>query len=252
LAQQLVFFLQINSKQIKQFNESYYPVILLETERLEWKEMLRNDFGIQLGFALDLMVSNSFCRGTSDGMYLISEENMKVMHKNMTTPFVANYIAMKNLQTKQKIEANKKLVGTGTNLTEVPKTSGDKLFEAIMAKYKGKVIYVDFWATWCAPCRRGIEQIKPLKAEMANENVAFVYITDQTSPKTNYENMIPAIKGEHYRVSDDEWNILKDRFKISGIPHYVLVGKDGKVINSNLAWLDNSRLKTLLVKHIQE
>jgi len=121
-----------------------------------------------------------------------------------------------------------------------------------MEKYKGKVVYVDFWATWCAPCRSGIERIKPLKDEMAAENVAFVYITNQTSPKTAYDNMIPTIKGEHYRVSADEWNVLCGMFKISGIPHYVLVGKDGKVINPQLGHLENSSLKTMLLKYIQE
>jgi thioredoxin-related protein len=41
-------------------------------------------------------------------------------------------------------------------------------------------------------------------------------------------------------------------FKISGIPHYVLVGKDGKVINPALGYYDNARLKTLLMKYINE
>jgi len=139
----------------------------------------------------------------------------------------------------------------GSIVNQVPKTDGDKVFDAIMAKYKGKVVYVDFWATWCAPCLSGIERIKPLKDEMANENVVFVYISNQTSPKGTYDNMTPTIKGEHYRVSADEWNILSGRFKISGIPHYVLVGKDGNVINPELGHLENTQLKALIMKHIK-
>jgi thiol-disulfide isomerase/thioredoxin len=252
LAQQLVFFLPLNSKQIKQFNDSYYPVIRIESKRLEWEEMIQKDFGIQSGFAVDLMVSNLFCHDIADGMSLISEENMKSMQRNISNPFIANYIGTKNRETKAKIETNKKITNTGANYNEVPKTSGDKIFDAIMEKYKGKVVYVDFWATWCAPCRSGIERIKPLKDEMANENVAFVYITNQTSPKGTYDNMIPTIKGEHYRVSQDEWNNLCGKFKISGIPHYVLVGKDGKVINPQLGHLENLQLKALLMKCIKE
>jgi hypothetical protein len=87
---------------------------------------------------------------------------------------------------------------------------------------------------------------------MAGENVAFVYISGPSSPKATYDNMIPTIKGEHYRVSADEWNILCGMFKISGIPHYLLVGKDGKVINPHLAHMENMQLKALLMKYIKE
>ena len=162
---------------------------------------------------------------------------------------MANYARIKNEEAKAKIAANINLKGSKAN--EVPKTAGDKVFDAIIAKYKGKVVYVDFWATWCGPCRSGIEQIKPLKEEMAGENVAFVYISGPSSPKATYDNMIPTIKGEHYRVSDDEWNILCGMFKISGIPHYVLVGKDGKVINPELGHMENTQLKALLMKYIK-
>ena len=87
---------------------------------------------------------------------------------------------------------------------------------------------------------------------MAGEKVVFVYITNQTSPKTTYDNMIPGIKGEHYRVSEDEWNFLTDRFKIIGIPHEVIVGKDGKVYNKNNWHPENSELKEILMKYIKE
>jgi thiol-disulfide isomerase/thioredoxin len=213
-------------------------------------EKIQNVLGIQPGLATDIMNSQDICRSIVAEMTPTTDERLLAAQKEITTPFIANYLALKNNDTKAKIDANKKLVGAKVN--EVPKTEGDKVFEAIMEKYKGKVVYVDFWATWCAPCRSGIERIKPLKEEMANENVAFVYISSPSSPKGTYDNMILTIKGEHYRVSDDEWNTLCGMFNISGIPHYVLVGKDGKVINPHLAHMQNEQLKTMLMKHISE
>ncbi len=216
----------------------------------ERNEKFQKILGIQPGLATDIMTSQDICRPIASEMTPVSDEKIKAYQKQITTPFIADYIALKNQESKAKVEANKKL--TGARVNEVPKSDSDKLFDAIMEKYKGKVVYVDFWATWCSPCRSGIEQIKPLKDEMENENVAFVYITNQTSPKATYDNMIPAIKGEHYRVSADEWNILCSKFKISGIPHYVLVGKDGNVINPQLGHMENEQLKTLLMKYIKE
>lgn len=87
---------------------------------------------------------------------------------------------------------------------------------------------------------------------MKNENVVFVYITDHSSPENTWSNMIPDIKGEHYRVSQDEWNYLTGKFNISGIPHYMLVGKNGEVINPDLGHLHNSEIKTLIEKHLKD
>jgi thiol-disulfide isomerase/thioredoxin len=241
------------AEEINQFHKEHSEFIsglFLQGSISQRNEKIQKVLGIQPGFATDVMTSQDYCRSIVAEVTPVSDEKLKGYQKNITTPFIANYIALKNNEAKAKVETNKKLKGSIVNV--VPKTAADKVFDAIMEKYKGKVVYVDFWATWCAPCRSGIEQIKPLKDEMAKENVAFVYITNQTSPKTTYDNMIPTIKGEHYRVSADEWNVLCGKFKISGIPHYVLVGKDGKVINPELGHLENEQLKKLLMKYIQE
>jgi thiol-disulfide isomerase/thioredoxin len=214
------------------------------------RENMQKILGIPAGFAADVMASEDYLRPIVSEMTPISDEKISFYQKNISTPFIASYIALKNNETKAKLEANKKM--TGAKVNEVPKTDGDKLFDAIMEKYKGKVVYVDFWATWCGPCRSGIERIKPLKEEMEKENVVFVYISAPTSPKATYDNMIPTIKGEHYRASQDEWNTLCGKFNISGIPHCVLVGKDGKVINANLPYMQNEQLKPLLKKYISE
>lgn len=69
---------------------------------------------------------------------------------------------------------------------------------------------------------------------MAGKDLEFVYITNPTSPKDTWELMIPDIHGDHYRVSQDEWNHLSSKFNITGIPHYVLVGKEGEVLQDRV------------------
>ena len=122
----------------------------------------------------------------------------------------------------------------------------------MIEKFKGKVVYVDFWATWCGPCKSGISKIAPLKEEMKNDNVVFLYVTNQTSPEGTWKNAIADIKGEHYRVSNDEWNYLTQKFNISGIPHYTLVDKQGNVVNPKLRHMDNTGLKSMLMKELNK
>ena len=87
--------------------------------------------------------------------------------------------------------------------------------------------------------------------EMKNENVVFLYITGPSSPEKTWNNNIPNIKGEHYRVTQDEWNYLTQKFNISGIPHYVLVNKNGEVVNPKLGHHGNEALKRILVEQMK-
>jgi thiol-disulfide isomerase/thioredoxin len=213
-------------------------------------ETLKKIFNVKSGLGRDIMVAQDYCRNIVEEISPVSDIKLKAIQQQFSTPFVAEYVSLCNNQSIAKLEANKKKTGFVVN--ETPKTEADKIFEAIISKYKGKVIYVDFWATWCGPCRSGIEQIKPLKEELVGKDIVFVYITNPTSPQSTWSNMIPDIKGEHYRVTTDEWNFLTSKFNISGIPHYVLVGKTGEIINPNFGHYDIGNLMSKLEKYINE
>lgn len=212
-------------------------------------ESLKSIFNIQPGLGMDIMLAQDNCNKIVEELSPVSNEKLQIMQQQFLTPFIADYIAFCNNQAFAKLEANKKK--TGFVLNETPKTDATKIFDAIIKKYKGKVIYVDFWATWCSPCREGIKQIKPLKEDFKDKDIVFLYITDESSPIDTWNKLIPDIKGEHYRVSSDEWTFLKSMFNISGIPHYALVGKTGEVINWDLVTYDNIELKAILEKYIQ-
>ncbi len=231
----------------KKYSESLNPA-MSELRNHTYHKSLKDIFGVQPGFVTDVMYSQDKCRDIDSNVTPVSEDELNMIQKDITTPFIVEYIRICNNKTLQKIEENKNK--SGYHVNDTPNGEADKVFDSIVEKYKGKVVYVDFWATWCSPCRSGIERIKTLKEEMKDENVVFVYITNQSSPENTWKNMIPDIKGEHYRVSTDQWNYLSSKFNVSGIPHYVLVSKDSKVINGNLSHMDNGSLKKELEKYL--
>jgi len=206
--------------------------------------------GIEVGFATDIILSQIVCQEIVVKMTPLSDNSLRMIQDKINTPFIAEYLAVSNQQTKNQIKTNKNMNSFSVN--EVPKTTTDSVLSSILKKYKGKVVYVDFWATWCSPCLYGIRQIKSLKDEMANENIVFVYITNQTSPEETWSNMITGIKGEHFRISRDEWNNLKSKYNISSIPRTMLIDKHGAIRNEKYETVNNEMLKGELEKLLVE
>jgi thiol-disulfide isomerase/thioredoxin len=179
--------------------------------------------GQKEGFLYDLQKVYRLGGKTENMEPLTDDEKAKLA--SVKNPFYAEVLsALDKKHQKELAEAKSK---TGYTIREVPKVPDEKLFDAIIGNYRGKVVLVDFWATWCGPCRAAISQTEPLKDNvLKNDNLVFVYLTGPSSPETKWLTMIADIKGEHYRVSEKQWRYVCDKFDIDGIPSYVLVGKN--------------------------
>ncbi len=212
---------------------------------------LEKKLGISPGLMTDIMTSQDHYQILKSKYEPFDTAKKEEIKNLISTTFIADYLIGKSDELKQEIAAIKKMSQSDSTFQvhQTPKTEADKLFEAMMEPFKGKVVYVDFWATWCGPCIAGMKQIAPLKEELNDKDVVFVYITNQSSPEKTWEIRMPKIKGEHYRLTKDEWNILSEKFQIGGIPHYVLVDKNGKVARNDFR-LSNGQLKSLFDEYL--
>ncbi|MBQ2165158.1 MAG: TlpA family protein disulfide reductase, partial [Bacteroidaceae bacterium] len=161
-------------------------------------------------------------------------------------PEFASQIRKANDELKAKIEKSK------NNPDVIIKSisadlKGEDIFKALVAPYKGKQVLVDFWATWCGPCRAAMKTIQPVKEELMGK-VAFIYITGPSSPKGTWNNMIQDIHGEHYYVTEEQWNSLLNQFESQGTPTYVIVDKEGNVQNKYIGYPGNDTMKAELSK----
>lgn len=113
-------------------------------------------------------------------------------------------------------------------LTSTPDVPDDKVFDAIVEPHMGKIAVVDLWNTWCGPCRMALKNNEPLKqGDLNNEDIVWIYIADDTSDDMEYFNMIPNIKGVHYKVNEKQIKAISERFNVDGIPFYILIDREG-------------------------
>ena len=211
------------------------------------KSTLASILGTSDGIIYDLMEAQLFCSNFEEYTPLTTAELKEV--SEMKNQFLAVYIKEKNNQLLAQLEANKDK--KGFNVHEVPERSSESFFSDLMKPFAGKVVLVDFWATWCAPCRSAMKEFEPAKNELLEKGVVFVYITDESSPINTWNNMMPTIKGEHFRLKNDQYKILKDKFGINGVPSYLILNKKGEQVYFRVGFEGTDRMTNLLNRELE-
>ena len=104
----------------------------------------------------------------------------------------------------------------------------ENILQTILDRYKGKVVLIDIWATWCGPCKAGHQMMAPWKQELKGKNIQFIYITSSTSPLATWQEMIKNIDGDHYYLTREQYNYVLQHYESEGIPTYAIYDAQGQ------------------------
>ncbi len=110
---------------------------------------------------------------------------------------------------------------------------GGDILKKILEGNKGKVIYIDCWATWCGPCLNEMPYSRKLMSEFNADTVEFVFLCFH-SPKEASRKKVNELKlgGTHYFLDTDQSNHLQSILSFSSFPTYILIDKKGKIVKS--------------------
>ncbi|MGF7072656.1 TlpA family protein disulfide reductase [Mucilaginibacter sp. 3215] len=155
----------------------------------------------------------------------IAQKEMRVFIDAISNPALKNNIA--GNFTEKKLHLMHVQIGKPAPAFTLPSDRG-KVFN--LADFKGKVIYIDLWASWCGPCRQEMPAYKKLSDKFkANPQVAFVSIAVHDGEK-EWRNALKEEKPDWLQLYDKDGTVAQSYIAYA-IPKYILIDKEGKMLS---------------------
>lgn len=202
-------------------------------------------FNIRMGKEISLVKKNltGYARDKqySQIMYEILEKNEKALfesyyrdYKSIVKDELLKFvIEVKGGQVEAK--NNGEVMPQGAKEIIVVDNEGNTIpFKDLLSLYAGNVIYIDMWASWCAPCIQEMPSSLILQEQFQGKSVKFLYLSqDEEDERWRKAISKHSITGDHVRMSREMVLNLSGQFNIGQIPRYMMVNKQGQIVSAD-------------------
>lgn len=137
---------------------------------------------------------------------------------------------------------------TLSNEKLVTHSGADITWKEIIELNKGKVIYIDFWASWCKPCLQEMPNSASLRDSLKTRDVTFLYVSLDRNQDSwlRAANKLKFDPSQHFLFKKESG--LKTLFNLQAIPRYIILDKKGNIFSPDAPRPSDSRLYNTLVK----
>jgi len=274
-----VFYLS-NMQEYKGILEDYKTAVILEFGKITDSTFIKNEIT-----ELDKNITNFISRqdklskytkdvknymwetkelGRNFSFYAAMDSLNSEQFSNMLEAYSAEFLALLSKVTDSDfiIEAKERIAKTTSNWGD-RKTAIDNMpqegepaidftypdkdgNEFSLASFKGTLIYVDVWATWCGPCKAEIPYLQKLEEEYQGYcTITFLSVSVDTD-KDAWLKMVAEKEMGGVQLWADGWSEITKSYAIFGIPRFMLFSADGNVISTNAPRPSSDEIRGLL------
>jgi thiol-disulfide isomerase/thioredoxin len=181
-------------------------------------------------------------RSTSVRTYEGIEEYLQKYGKYLITDSQKQRMTVKETELANQVAAGQKAIDF-----QFPDLEGKAIS---LSDFKGKVVYVDLWATWCVYCIKEFPALKQLEeAYSSNSDLIFLSVSvDASKDKQKWADFVRKedLKGIQLFAGDAANSALMKPYHVTGIPRFILIGKDGNLILGNAPRPSSDEIRTVL------
>ena len=121
-----------------------------------------------------------------------------------------------------------------------------------LSKQRGQVLFVNFWATWCAPCREEMPSMQRLYTKLPKDSFKMVALYNKDNPKV-VKKFVTQL-GITIPILNDEQNIIGERYGLTGLPETFIIDKKGVIREKFIgpAEWDSPEVVAMMTRYINE
>ena len=129
-------------------------------------------------------------------------------------------------------------------------SDGEKMLRKLIEPYKGKIILLDIWGTWCGPCKEALSHSQEEYERLKEFDLVYLYLANNSSDEA-WQNVIKQydVLGDnvvHYNLPSDQQSAIEKFVKITGYPTFKLIDREGNLLDVNADPRDLEGLARLL------
>jgi thiol-disulfide isomerase/thioredoxin len=128
-------------------------------------------------------------------------------------------------------------------------TEGEAILRRLLEPMQGRVVLIDVWGTWCAPCRKALKQFNQTATQLSDCPVAYLFLANR-SEQEPWQNLIKEydLTGEnifHYNLPKRQQDAIESFLMISKYPSYRLVDRHGNIITMSMDFRNSEIISTI-------
>lgn len=217
----------------------YKPAIKAWIRNEDAKESMRVISGMRLDrLTEDMALACLFATDLENTGESFTPELTAMVEQNVATPALRDYIFACNKEFADYAKAAPAKAAQPADTARLATlTDGGEILDCITAPYRGRIIYVDVWGTWCVPCKEEMKHVPEMKKALEGMGVVYLYLCSRSSDESWRANIARFGLGgddcRHYNLPQAQQAAVEAVLGVGGYPTYRVIDRQGRIVPGN-------------------